>query len=891
MPSFIESCNCKGRAPSGIVSGRHRLRPDITGRLLKDRNVARFVVAPIGYGKTSVAFEKVVWIKGNSPCFLRDLDSGTLGDLIYGANPQVRLVVCDDVPSMGAERTELFTTFIDAMLARGCEVIVTCVPSADTFTAKELDSIILRSSDLMLTDDEIEIEADRGNHQADDGSETAFCRRVPCLFWAEDGASIVASGASHEEIPSDIRRSVFAMVVLGKGTYDDLASVMPYKRVAEVCEYLSRDFPHLGIDAQTHTFESAPIDIATIIKLYIHDQSDFHGAQSEEEAVQTRECLARILLERGMHERACTFMLGCSPKKLGGDWLAEAGWNMLIKGGALSFMKAFSEVGKHASSRKGELAVMCAFAALMLDDRDEIERRCKSILRSSNASMQDKIAASLVQWSASMAYPSYAADGKVLNAGKHITNARNKLSVLSEMAQKGRKDSLSFLELVVEIIEALDVLLQAAMGASHTKQVSDGSTQGSIPTTQDMTARVLQAFQGANEYAASQNEAIPYASRMLILLAATCLSVMREIFPSELTPLASSLRDELISAEGDMDWPAYSAALALESLLETYPYRFDFTLPLTFVATLRKVEYLQSIQKAEYKKFVYDMKEGLLARQVSQASALAKSSAVSSSMRSIAPPVPTLYISVFGGLDVRIGSKTAPPCSFKRRKSQILLVLLAINRGREVTRETIIDVLWPSSSMDAYRKNFYAVWGQLKRTLEVDGSCPYLLRSQTGCRLDYRYVSCDLDEFDELCRALMFGRDDSMLWEDMYARISSSFSEDILCGIPNSDYIDETRERVRTQIVDALISASGRMIQLGEYRGSLWFAREALRRDSTREDAYIALMESQIASNQRGVALETYFACRKYLTEELGIDPSKKVMELYHSIIESEEVF
>ena len=50
-------------------------------------------------------------------------------------------------------------------------------------------------------------------------------------------------------------------------------------------------------------------------------------------------------------------------------------------------------------------------------------------------------------------------------------------------------------------------------------------------------------------------------------------------------------------------------------------------------------------------------------------------------------------------------------------------------------------------------------------------------------------------------------------------------------------------------------------------------------------------MEAQISSNQRGGALETYFTCRRFLSEELGIDPSMKVMELYRSIIECEEVF
>ena len=99
----------------------------------------------------------------------------------------------------------------------------------------------------------------------------------------------------------------------------------------------------------------------------------------------------------------------------------------------------------------------------------------------------------------------------------------------------------------------------------------------------------------------------------------------------------------------------------------------------------------------------------------------------------------------------------------------------------------------------------------------------------------------------------------------------------------------EIRERCRSRLVDGLIAASLRLARSEEHTGSLWFAREALRRDSRREDVHIALMEAQIAADQRGPALETYFQCRRFLAEDLGIDPSPKLVGLYRSIIEYEE--
>ena len=48
-------------------------------------------------------------------------------------------------------------------------------------------------------------------------------------------------------------------------------------------------------------------------------------------------------------------------------------------------------------------------------------------------------------------------------------------------------------------------------------------------------------------------------------------------------------------------------------------------------------------------------------------------------------------------------------------------------------------------------------------------------------------------------------------------------------------------------------------------------------------------MEAQIAADQRSAALETYFECRQFLNEDLGIDPSLRLVELYRSIIETED--
>ena len=140
MSEFLEASACKGRRPDRVAIRRLVPRPDLIARLLRERHVARFLVAPDGFGKTTLAceyadtvfsFEHVFWVNGRSPCFLRDLDRGIIATRLCSLDPSSFLVVFEDVPRLDSARAERFSRVIDDVLEAGDEVLVTCVPSCD----------------------------------------------------------------------------------------------------------------------------------------------------------------------------------------------------------------------------------------------------------------------------------------------------------------------------------------------------------------------------------------------------------------------------------------------------------------------------------------------------------------------------------------------------------------------------------------------------------------------------------------------------------------------------------------------------------------------------------------------------------------------------------------
>lgn len=164
MLSFLAQSACRGNRPSRFSSLRAYPRPALVAKLLRERNVARFMVAPSGFGKSTLAleyaetvfaFDHVFWIDCASPCFLRDLDARGIVDGLVEVDDQSFLAVFEDVPPLDSLRAELFGAVLDDLLDRGCEVLITCTPAADVF-ADQIDRMLVGAGDLLLSDEEVD---------------------------------------------------------------------------------------------------------------------------------------------------------------------------------------------------------------------------------------------------------------------------------------------------------------------------------------------------------------------------------------------------------------------------------------------------------------------------------------------------------------------------------------------------------------------------------------------------------------------------------------------------------------------------------------------------------------------------------------------------------------
>lgn len=888
MPTFIETCNCRGSRPSGVTGPKLHSRPAIIGAMLKDRHVPRFIVAPDGFGKSSLvyeyasimfAFQHVFWIKCSSPCFLRDLDAKTLLDQIIGSDRDVELIVCEDVPRLDDERCTLFNEFMDAVMDQGCEIIVTTVPSAQGFTARQFENIRITGTDLLLSDDEMAIEEVRGAIGVNWRTELSGPDRTACLRWSDSGAPLVLEGFCNEDIPHEMKLAVLVLLVCQFGQLDVLERFIPHEHIEETLRIFKGDYPFLGIDMQKKSHCSMRASVEDLSKWFRPHIE--HWAHASLQGGRDGFCtaLAGYLIESGAIGRAAEFMEEFATKQSSAIWLVRNGWRLMQCGNIMGCLRLYDACKRGGVSVRDKLSLIKGWLLYILGDVPQALRMAKRCMKAKPTHYADRMQALMLclfclspQEGASVLAESIeegtgAAEGIEAKAALVYNPVDWPLcaTLISDCLQ-GKGERLS------QAAEHAGFRGRGAVAASSVSEMQAGRNALLLAC-----AYVFYAYSGsasADAGVTSSSSAASGGCNGLQDIAFNCARILKECIDSSDQPAAFDLFLYLaLSALGK----ASTSASALAAYAGTRGVSDRINSDTARIAH----------QSDEYRRYKVKGVEEKIEYQRLHPDSFRKGNLNPSSPIVADRVVPTLHISLFGGLQASISSQPVDPKLISRKKAKAALALLVVNKGRELTRGQIADSLWPEEGMDGYTRNFYSIWSMLKKAFSVDGSCPYLIRSQSGCRIEIKYVTSDVFVFDDLCRKLMFGTDDTVIWEKLYAQVNEDFADDLLPSECENRQIVALRERYKNNLIDGLLATSARLNGIGEARGALWFAREAIRRDDKREDSYIALMEAQIAANQRGAALETYFACRRFLNEELGIDPSMKVVELYRSIIET----
>ena len=251
--------------------------------------------------------------------------------------------------------------------------------------------------------------------------------------------------------------------------------------------------------------------------------------------------------------------------------------------------------------------------------------------------------------------------------------------------------------------------------------------------------------------------------------------------------------------------------------------------------------------------------------------------------------LPLLRIQLLGNTNIwRADGTLVDGPVWRKRKVQILLAFLALQRGRPAHREALLEALWPDLEYTAALHNLNTTVYHLRKSLE-----PTL---QHGS--DSRYI-----RYEGNCYCLDVG---ASLWLDVvafetgiaqarrelgpeqainfYRNALSWYQGDFLADLgAASAWCSRERERLRDLYLEALEKVGRLHEQRQEYRQANEMYWKALSADPCRESACQRLMQLAALRGDPTVVMALYNGLVAALNREVGARPTQETVSIYEA--------
>jgi DNA-binding SARP family transcriptional activator len=254
--------------------------------------------------------------------------------------------------------------------------------------------------------------------------------------------------------------------------------------------------------------------------------------------------------------------------------------------------------------------------------------------------------------------------------------------------------------------------------------------------------------------------------------------------------------------------------------------------------------------------------------------------------RSSAAPAATaapLRLALFGELRVEVRGHDVTG-RLPGRQGRVLLAYLVLNGSRPVSRDELLDVLWPSRPPAAPDSALGSVLAKVRRVLGPDtiaGRQALALRLPAGAQVDVR----DVDERIERAEHAL-AEDDPATALEAAQTVLDILDRPLLANL-DGDWIAPWRRRFDELAPRALEIAARAGLALGA--GRLPAAERAaaalVAREPFREGGHALLIRAQARQGNVAEALLSFDRLRVRLRDELGTSPSPSLVALHEDLL------
>jgi len=226
-----------------------------------------------------------------------------------------------------------------------------------------------------------------------------------------------------------------------------------------------------------------------------------------------------------------------------------------------------------------------------------------------------------------------------------------------------------------------------------------------------------------------------------------------------------------------------------------------------------------------------------------------------------------MELHLLGRFELRSGETVLIDRAWKRSKGKTLIKLLALQPGRALHRERVIEMLWPEMDPDAAANNLFKNLHYV-RTAADDPALQSLIVHEDNVLSLSQGVWLDVDAFRVVARRATGSRDPAD-----YANALALWAGDLLPEDQYEPWAQAPREEVQEIHRTLLLDLAQILLDSGDALGAEMRFHEAHRENPLDEAPYIGLMRVYAATGQRDKALRQYDELAEMLRTELDMPP------------------
>ncbi|MDD9382585.1 BTAD domain-containing putative transcriptional regulator [Streptomyces sp. ZAF1911] len=223
-------------------------------------------------------------------------------------------------------------------------------------------------------------------------------------------------------------------------------------------------------------------------------------------------------------------------------------------------------------------------------------------------------------------------------------------------------------------------------------------------------------------------------------------------------------------------------------------------------------------------------------------------------------------------------------------RHRTILVALLLSPGRIVPVDTLIEAVWGDSPPATARTQVSICIAALRKTFKAAGfPGEVIVTAHPGYLLQVGMHRLDSEEFSGLVAAAELAVRNNRLPEAArcYTDALELWRGRPLAGVTGR-LVEDEAQRLEELRLDTYENATAVHLQLGDHQKILPDLAAMVREHPLRERARHQLITAQYHSGRRAEALETFRDGRRWLIDELGLEPGPALSELHNAILQDE---